>query len=121
MDNRLDWRHNTDAVYKKGQSRLYFLRKLRSFSVCSKMLHIFYKSVVERAIIKKAGSVLEPLKLMVQRTILYEMNNIMDNSENPLHNTVIQQQCLQSEASSDLLQHRPLQKIFAEHSNNHLQ
>ena len=28
LDNRLDWRHNTDVVHKKGQSRLYFLRKL---------------------------------------------------------------------------------------------
>ena len=32
LDNRLNWRHNTGAVYKKGQSRLYYLRKLRSFS-----------------------------------------------------------------------------------------
>ena len=37
LDNRLDWRLNTDAVEKKGQSRLYFWRKLRSFSVCSRM------------------------------------------------------------------------------------
>ena len=41
LDNRLDWRHSTDTVYKKGQSRLYFLKKLRSFGVCSKMLHLF--------------------------------------------------------------------------------
>ena len=33
-------RCNTDAVYKRRQIRLYVLRKLRSFSVCSKMLHI---------------------------------------------------------------------------------
>ncbi|MED6269952.1 hypothetical protein CHARACLAT_004778 [Characodon lateralis] len=25
--NRLDWRCNSEAVFKKGQSRLYFLRK----------------------------------------------------------------------------------------------
>ena len=31
LDNKLEWRFNTDAVYKKGQSRLYFLRKIRSF------------------------------------------------------------------------------------------
>ena len=47
LDNRLDWTRNTDAVYKKGQSKLYFLRMLWSFSVCSRMLQIFYKSVVE--------------------------------------------------------------------------
>ena len=42
INHRLDWRSNTEAVYKKGTSRLYFLRKLRSFNVCSKMLEIFY-------------------------------------------------------------------------------
>ena len=46
INHRLDWSFNTEAVYKKGMSRLYFLRKLRSFNVCSKMLEIFYQSVV---------------------------------------------------------------------------
>ena len=50
IGNRLDWKSNTEAVYKKGMSRLYFLRKLRSFNVCSKMLEIFYQSVVASAI-----------------------------------------------------------------------
>ena len=85
LDYRLDWRRNSDAVYKKGQSRLYSLRKLMFFSLCSKMLHIFYKSVVESSalsaafcwagsirasdleklnkLIKRAGSV-EPLELI---------------------------------------------------------
>ena len=48
LDNRLDWKCNTD-VYRKGQSRLY-LRKLRSFNIYSKMLHIFYQSVVASAL-----------------------------------------------------------------------
>ena len=47
IDNSSDWKHSTNAIYMKGQSRLYFLKKLRSFSVCSKMLHIFHKFVVE--------------------------------------------------------------------------
>ena len=50
IDNRLDWKSNTEAVYKKGMSRLYFLRKLRSFEVCTKMLEIFYQSVVSSTI-----------------------------------------------------------------------
>ena len=33
IDNRLNWKTNTEAVYKKGMSRLYFLRKLRSRSL----------------------------------------------------------------------------------------
>ena len=45
-DNRLDWKSIIKAMYRKGTSRLYFLRKLRSFNVCSKMLEIFYRSVV---------------------------------------------------------------------------
>ena len=50
MNNKLDWKQQTEAVYKKGQSRLCFLRKLRSFNVCSKMLYMFYQSVVASAI-----------------------------------------------------------------------
>ena len=70
---------------------------------------------------KTVGSVLGTvLELMVQSRICHKMKNIMDNPEHPLHNTVIQQQCLQLETSSDLLQHRPLQTILPEHSYNHL-
>ncbi|KAG5262251.1 hypothetical protein AALO_G00293860 [Alosa alosa] len=46
LDNKLDWSVNTEALYKKGQSRLYFLKRLRSFNVCSKLLWMFYQSVV---------------------------------------------------------------------------
>lgn len=42
LNDRLDWRTNSDAVYKKGLNRLYLLKKLRSFNVSSKMLAIFY-------------------------------------------------------------------------------
>ena len=38
---------NTEAVYKKGQSRLYFLRRLLSFNI---MLKMFYQSVVASTI-----------------------------------------------------------------------
>jgi len=34
LDSRRDWK----AVYKKGHNRLYFLRKLGFFSVCTKTL-----------------------------------------------------------------------------------
>ncbi|KAJ8272962.1 hypothetical protein GJAV_G00095560 [Gymnothorax javanicus] len=34
LDNKLDWSANTDALYKKGQSCLFFLRRLKSFDVC---------------------------------------------------------------------------------------
>ncbi|XP_060897819.1 uncharacterized protein LOC132977298 [Labrus mixtus] len=54
-DEVQDRKHHTEAVYKKGQSRLYFLRKLRSFNVCSKMLSMFYQTVVASAIFFHQG------------------------------------------------------------------
>ena len=50
-DNKLDWIKNTEVLYKKGQSRLYFLRRLRSFNICRTMLRMFYESVVASAIL----------------------------------------------------------------------
>ncbi|XP_041950480.1 uncharacterized protein LOC121711184 [Alosa sapidissima] len=51
LDNKLDWKCNTEAVYRKEQSRLYFLRKLRYFNVCSRMLNMFYQSAVSSTIV----------------------------------------------------------------------
>uniref|UniRef100_A0AAX7TRP8 Carbohydrate deacetylase n=1 Tax=Astatotilapia calliptera TaxID=8154 RepID=A0AAX7TRP8_ASTCA len=50
LNNRLDWTHNSDALYRKGQSRLYLLRRLRSFGVEGPLLKKFYDSVVASAI-----------------------------------------------------------------------
>lgn len=50
LNNKLDWTHNTDALYRKGQSRLYLLRRLRSFGVRGPLLKTFYDSVVEPVI-----------------------------------------------------------------------
>ncbi|TWW77398.1 R2DM Retrovirus-related Pol polyprotein from type II retrotransposable element [Takifugu flavidus] len=46
LNNKLDWTHNTDALYKKGQSHLHLLRRLRSFGVCRSLLRTLYDSVV---------------------------------------------------------------------------
>ena len=46
MDEKLDCSVNSDTVYRKTQSQLFFLRRLWSFNVCSKMLKMFYQSVV---------------------------------------------------------------------------
>ena len=86
-------------------SRLYFLRKLRSFNVCSKMLEIFYQSVVASALffaavcwggsitsrlnklIKKAGSVigikLDPFEAVVERRTLNRLLTIMEDNPPP--------------------------------------
>lgn len=47
-NNKLDWSCNSDTLYKKGQSRLYLLQRLRSLGV--KGLKTFNDSVVASAI-----------------------------------------------------------------------
>ncbi|CAM4691197.1 unnamed protein product [Leuciscus chuanchicus] len=46
LGNKLDWSANSDSLNRKGQSRLFFLRRLRSFNICSKLLRMFYQSVI---------------------------------------------------------------------------
>ncbi|KAI3355656.1 hypothetical protein L3Q82_004249 [Scortum barcoo] len=46
LDNKLDWTTHTSHLYGKTESRMYFLRRLRSFNICSKLLQMFYQSVV---------------------------------------------------------------------------
>lgn len=50
MNNKSDWTKKSEAVYKKGQSPLYFLRRLKSFNICRTMLKMFYESGVASAI-----------------------------------------------------------------------
>ena len=50
LNNKLDWTDHTQAIYKKGQSRLYLLRSLRSFGVQGALLKTFFDSVVASAI-----------------------------------------------------------------------
>ena len=50
-DNKLDRTKNTEVLYKKGQSRLYFLRRLRSFNICQTMLRMFFEPVVASAVL----------------------------------------------------------------------
>lgn len=129
LDNKLDWSTNTQAVYKKGLSRLYFLRRLRSFHVCNKMLQMFYQSVVAstilfavvswgagikakdanklRKLIRKAesvvGSKLVTLEEVVEDRILAKLLAIMDHPSHPLHKTLDK---LRSSFSHRLIQPR---------------
>ncbi|KAI4894644.1 hypothetical protein NFI96_001032 [Prochilodus magdalenae] len=117
LDERLDWSVNTDIVYKKAQSRLYFLRRLGSFRICQKLLLMFYQSVVASVLfyavvcwggsiskrdagrldrlVRKAGSVLglelESLTPLAERRALSKLLHIMDNVHHPLHTTIIRQ------------------------------
>lgn len=50
LNKNLDWTDYTQALYKKGQSRLHLLRRLRSFGVSQRFLRTFYDSVIASAI-----------------------------------------------------------------------
>ena len=47
FDCRLKWDVNTEAIVKRGQQRMYLLRKLSSFGVGSVILSRFYQSFIE--------------------------------------------------------------------------
>ncbi|KAI5086285.1 hypothetical protein C0J45_1049, partial [Silurus meridionalis] len=46
LNNKLDWTDNTETIYKKGQSRLFLLRRPRSSGVQGELLKTFFDSVV---------------------------------------------------------------------------
>ena len=50
IDSKLTFDVNTDTIFRKAQSRLYMLRKLRSFGVSAKTLKMFYFSFIESLI-----------------------------------------------------------------------
>ena len=50
IDCKLDWSPKALAILKKGNQRLCFIKKLKSFSVCPKLLQLFYRSTVESVI-----------------------------------------------------------------------
>ena len=117
LNNKLDWTRHAEAVYKKGQSRLFFLRRLRSFNICRTMLRMFYQSVVASAIffavtcwgsgmkvadtnrlnklIRRAGDVvgeeLDTLTIGSARRMLSRLQSILDNVSHPLYDTLAQQ------------------------------
>lgn len=50
LDNKLDWSENTTFLHKKSQTRMYFLRRLASFNICTKLLNMFYQTVIASAL-----------------------------------------------------------------------
>ena len=55
FDSKLNWKENINSVLKIVNSRMYCIRKLRSFGVNSDMLITFYNAVICSII--KFGSV----------------------------------------------------------------
>ncbi|KAI3358985.1 hypothetical protein L3Q82_015375 [Scortum barcoo] len=115
LDNKLNWTTHTSHLYGKTQSRMYFLRRLlRSFNICSKLLQMFYQSVVASVLfytvvcwggsiskkdtsrldklIRRAGSVvgtkLDSLVTVAESRTLDKLLDIMDNASHPLHTVI---------------------------------
>ncbi|KAI4886690.1 hypothetical protein NFI96_004203 [Prochilodus magdalenae] len=115
LDERLDWSANTDILYRKGQSRLYFLRRLGSFNICRKLLQMFYQTVVSSCLfyavvcwggsikkrdemrldklVRRAGSVvgveLDSVVKVAERRTLHKLLSIMDDDGHPLHTIIM--------------------------------
>nr|XP_054594642.1 RNA-directed DNA polymerase from mobile element jockey isoform X1 [Nothobranchius furzeri] len=114
LNNKLDWNHNSDALYRKGQSRLYLLRRLRSFGVVGPLLKTFYDSVVASAIfygvvcwgssisagdrkrlnrlIRRASSVLgcplDPVEVVSDRRMTAKLSSMLNNISHPIQVTL---------------------------------
>ncbi len=100
-----------ETVYRRGQSRLYFLRRQRSFNISRHLLCSVYQTVVASAlffavvcwgegarmgdrsrvnkIVKKAGFVvgieLDTVQQVAERRILSKLRSIMNNPSHSLH------------------------------------
>ena len=114
IDEKLSWDENTKKLQSKGNQRLYFLRKLRSFNVRSQTLALFYQSVIQSVICfssvawfsglteknkskltrivsqasKITGMPMQQLEDIVQSALLTRLDIIMKDESHPLHDEV---------------------------------
>ena len=51
IDDKLDWHTHSQVTFKKMNQRLFFLRKLCSFNIDSKIMYLFYKSCIESVLL----------------------------------------------------------------------
>ena len=105
----MNWTGQTDALFRKGQSKLLFLRRLRSFS--TRLLQMFYQSVVASVLffavvcwggdtntrdtgrlnklVRKASSVvgvqLDNLEEVAEGRTRRKLDSILENPSPPLH------------------------------------
>ncbi len=113
LDNKLNWKENTGVLLKKAQSRLFFLRKLRSFDLSPRLLGVFYESILASVLfyavlcwggsipiedrnrinklIKRAGSVIgfspDKLEVIVEKRTRTKLKTVLFFEDHPLHNT----------------------------------
>ena len=110
FNNELSWSENTDLIMKKVNTRMYCLRKLKSFDVSSQLLQIFFNSIVgsiltfgltcwggnltqaDRArmdrVVTKAeklvGKSLDNLEILYNKRVLTKVKAIMKDDSHPL-------------------------------------
>ena len=123
LDNKLEWSANIEEVYRRGQSRLFSLRQLGSFSVCSDMMCKFYHTIIEsplfyavvcwgscttdedcrrlNKLVQKAGSVvgrrLDPLSAVVEHRMRRKLYSVLENNKHPLYSILAGQRSSCSE------------------------
>ncbi|KAI4892844.1 hypothetical protein NFI96_004929 [Prochilodus magdalenae] len=108
LNNKLDWSVNTTALHKKGQSRLYLLRRQVMWSAGSTPTvvasAIFYGvvcwgssiSTADRRrldkLLKRVGSVLgsplDPVQVVGDRRMLSKLASMLENHSHPMHETL---------------------------------
>lgn len=89
-----DWTGNATQRLStgKGQSRLHFLRKLKSFNVCNKMLQLFYQSVAKSTIFFATMWWQNRLKNLNRKALVQGTTRAMrgsgeeDNAQTVVHN-----------------------------------
>ena len=50
VDDKFNWDYHVKEIQRKGQQRLYFLRKLKTFNMDTCILELFYTSLIQSAI-----------------------------------------------------------------------
>ncbi len=96
----LTWSAHTDAVLKKAQQRLFFLRRLRKFGMSPHILHSFYTCTVESILTEQhqqqsqrvvqtarhtVGGELPSLQDIYTRRCMRKARRIISDSSHPSH------------------------------------
>ena len=114
ISDSLKWERHCKSLYNKGQQRMYFLRKLRSFHVDRTILRLFYKAVIESVLVHDCvvwfssckNIDLSPLKRIVRQAekiiglgldfenvctnrVLDKARSILGNVSHPLNNNYV--------------------------------
>ena len=111
----MNWNTNTKKLVAKANQRMFFIRKLKSFSVCNDILFLFYQSVIQSIITsciivwygnlraqdirklervtkvasKTIGLDVKTVRSIFETAIVSKLRAIMQNPTHPLHDSVV--------------------------------